>query len=111
MGVHAAVFGLPVVECCLGDPEPVGQIGRLRPCLVLAQNRDDLLFLEPASLRGLQSQLEEIARGRSHPAIDSICAEGSTMAGRLGYRLERTGLNYGHRFAIGELIATLKRLS
>jgi acyl-coenzyme A synthetase/AMP-(fatty) acid ligase len=48
--IHPAVFGLPVVKICLGDPVLSGQIGRLGPSLVLLQHRNDLLFRKPCSL-------------------------------------------------------------
>jgi hypothetical protein len=48
--VHAAVFGLPVVQRGFRDAVLASQIGRLRASFVLAQNRDDLLLGEPDPL-------------------------------------------------------------
>ena len=42
--VHPAILRLPVIKRRLGDPVLAGQVARLRTCLVLTQNRDDLLF-------------------------------------------------------------------
>ncbi|AMJ61072.1 hypothetical protein AXW83_12930 [Bosea sp. PAMC 26642] len=42
--VHPSELRFPVVEGRLGDTVLARQIGGLRPGLMLAQNRDDLLF-------------------------------------------------------------------
>jgi hypothetical protein len=63
--LQAAVFGLPVVQRRFRDPVLARQIGRLRPSLMLAQHRDDLLFREPDTLhrRSLQQGRTLILRG------------------------------------------------
>jgi hypothetical protein len=48
--IHAAVLGFPVVQHRFTDAVLARQIRRLRSCLVLLQNPDDLLFREPCSL-------------------------------------------------------------
>ena len=48
--VHHAILHLPVIKCRLAHTVLAGQIGRLRTRLMLAQNRDDLLFREPLPL-------------------------------------------------------------
>ena len=66
--VHPAILGLPVIERRLADAVPAGQIARLRPCLVLAQNRDDLIFREPLPLHQsvLQSRPDSNSRWRKN---------------------------------------------
>src|SRR5262249_22378679 len=48
--IHAAVFALPVVQGGFRDAVFARQVSRLCPSLVLAQNRNDLLFRKPATL-------------------------------------------------------------
>jgi len=48
--IDPAIAGLPVVQRRFRDAVLARQIGGLRPSLVLAQNRDDLLLSEPCSL-------------------------------------------------------------
>lgn len=45
--VHAAEFGLPVVQGRLRNAVLAREIGGLRPSLVLLQHRNDLLFRKP----------------------------------------------------------------
>jgi hypothetical protein len=72
-GVPSHRIWLPIVQRRFRDAVLARQIGRLRTGLVLAQHPDNLLFRKPGSLHlsvlqkaGLQLQLEEIGRGRSH---------------------------------------------
>src|SRR6266851_2232103 len=61
--LHAAEPGLPVVQRRFRHPVLPAQIRGLRSRLVLAQDRDDLLFRKPASLHRsvLQSDLPPVS--------------------------------------------------
>src|SRR5205823_14469713 len=63
--IHAAVFALPVVQGGFRYAVLARQVSRLCPSLVLAQNRNDLLFREPATLHrpSLQQGRTLILRG------------------------------------------------
>ena len=48
--LQPAILGLPFVEGGAADPVLAAQIGRSQPGLLLLQDPDDLLFVEPAAL-------------------------------------------------------------